>query len=86
MSKATLSKEIEKELAKLNDRIDRKIIKGQSFQTEARRHRELLSTLRRMHTEVPIHTAWRARRIVRSPVRRSLAGGAIERILGVRFA
>ena len=86
MSKATLSKEIEKELAKLNDRIDRKIIKGQSFEREARRHRELLSTLRRMHEDVPTRVARRTRRAPTSPVRRSLAGGSMRRIFGVRFA
>ena len=45
MSKDTLHAEIRKELNKLNDRIDRKIVRGQRFDADARRHEELLSTL-----------------------------------------
>ena len=86
MSKATLSKEIKKELAKLNDRIDRKIIKGQSFQKDARRHRELLATLHRVREENPVAAARSVRRVRRSPVHRRLAGGSIQRLFGLKLA
>ena len=81
MSKHTLDKEIQKELRRINDRIDRKIIRGLPFQCEALRHKELLATLQRMHedTEISILTPRRVRSL-RSPVRRSLAGGALRRI------
>ena len=89
MSKTTLTKEIQKELTKLNDRIDRKIIKGQPFRDEARRHKELLATLARITVEDAAEARVirrPARRISKSPVRRSLAGGAIRRMLGFTFA
>jgi len=87
MSKTTLSKEIQKELERLNDRIDRKIIKGQSFKEDARRHRELRATLARMHEDTaPMARKVRRMRAVKSPVHTSLAGGAIRRLLGFGFA
>jgi len=76
-------KEIKKELAKLNDRIDRKIIKGQPFQKDARRHRELLATLHRVCDEAPVAAARRARRVRQSPVHRRLAGGSMRRLFGI---
>lgn len=42
MSQQQLSQAIEQELEKLNARIDLKIIRGQSYVREARRHRFLL--------------------------------------------
>jgi hypothetical protein len=88
MSKHTLDKEIQKELRKLNDRIDRKIIKGQSFRVEARRHKELLVTLARLHAEeeTEARVVRRASRRVKSPVHRSLAGGATRRLFGLSMA
>lgn len=89
MSKNILGKEIQRELARLNDRIDRKIIKGQSFRDEARRHKELLVTLARItaDSDTEASAARRpARRITKSPVRRSLAGGAVARIFRMGMA
>ncbi len=89
MSKNTLGKEIQRELARLNDRIDRKIIKGQSFRDEARRHRELLATLARITADADNDasaTRRPARRIPKSPARRSLAGGAVARIFRMGIA
>ena len=81
MSKHTLGKEIQKELRRINDRIDHKIIRGLSFRYEARRHKELCNTLRQIHgdTVTPIFSS-RWTRALRSPVRGSLAGGALRRI------
>lgn len=88
MSKHTLDKEIQRELAKINDRIDRKIIKGLPFRDEARRHKELLATLQRINEDaVPVaRTLRRPIRTIKSPVRRSLAGGAVQRLFGFRMA
>jgi len=88
MSRSTLSNEIRKELGQLNDRIDRKIIKGQPFHKEARRHKELLATLRCIDEE-SVMAAPKIRkgfRRVKSPVRRSLARGVVGRVFGFRLA
>ena len=45
MSKQKLSKIIKRELAALNETIDWKIVKGLSYQSEARRHKMLLRQL-----------------------------------------
>ena len=88
MSKKTLSSEIRKELARLNDRIDRKIIRGLDFRKDARRHRELLATLKRIDLESATsvravrNSFWR----VKSPVRRSLDRGVVGRIFRFHFA
>lgn len=87
MSKHALSKEIQRELAKLNDTIDRKIVRGQSFVREARRHKELLCTLRRMSDE-GVRAGCVRRTFVRlmSPARRSIAGGAVGRLFSFGVA
>jgi hypothetical protein len=46
MTQNTFEKEIRKELDRLNRRIDEKIIRGLSYATEARRHKQLISRLR----------------------------------------
>ncbi len=51
MTKITLMYLITKEIKKLNSQIDRKIVKGQKYDREARRHRELVYRLRRMESE-----------------------------------
>lgn len=51
MTKITLMYLITKEIKKLNSQIDRKIVKGQRYDREARRHRELVYRLRRMESE-----------------------------------
>ena len=45
MSKHQLAHTIQKELLILNDRIDRKIIKGRSYGKEAHKHKVLLKQL-----------------------------------------
>ncbi len=90
MSKNTLTKEIIRELEKLNDTIDRKIIKGLSYKTEAKRHRELTETLHRIRAEsedeLLAHAAHRSGRRGKSPVRRELAGGVVRRLFGFSLA
>ncbi len=51
MTKITLMYLITKEIKKLNSQIDRKIVKGQKYERDARRHRELVHRLRRMESE-----------------------------------
>lgn len=88
MSKHALSKEIQRELAKLNDAIDRKIVRGQSFVREARRHKELLCTLRRIMGDEGVR-AGRVRRAfarLMSPARRSIAAGAVGRLFSFGVA
>jgi hypothetical protein len=51
MTKITLMYLITKEIKKLNGQIDRKIVKGQKYDRDARRHRELVYRLRRMESE-----------------------------------
>ena len=48
MSKTTMIKTIKKEISALNWAIDMKIIKGQSYRQDARRHKILLMQLRRL--------------------------------------
>jgi hypothetical protein len=45
---------IRKELRKLNDKIDFNIVKGQSYDREARRHKDLVSQLRRLESEASL--------------------------------
>lgn len=91
MSKETLSNEIQRELEKLNDIIDRNIIKGRPYQKEARRHRELSLTLMRIRAEEDAEdmaqvSVRRATRRGKSPVRRRLAGGSFRRLFGFGLA
>jgi len=51
MSKFKIISLLSSELAKLNQEIDLKIIKGLSYEKEARRHRTLLSQLKRLQRE-----------------------------------
>lgn len=82
MNKKTLFKEINKEIQTLNNKIDKKIVKGRSYEKEARRHKELLFTLKRIHEDT--HTKRRLMR--KSPVRRSLKRGVSARIFPLNFA
>lgn len=88
MSKHTLSREITKELEKINDRIDRKIIKGRPYQDEAQRHRELLAAMRHLSEDADVHTGEirRAPKVGRSPVRRSLGGSSFLRLFRLSIA
>ncbi len=51
MSKTTLAKTIKKELVALNWAIDMKIIKGQSYKQDARRHKFLIAQLQYLTRE-----------------------------------
>ncbi len=51
MTKIPLMYLITKEIKKLNSQIDLKIVKGQKYDRDARRHRELVHRLRRMESE-----------------------------------
>lgn len=83
MNKKTLFKEINKEIQVLNNKIDKKIIKGRSYEKEARRHKDLLYTLKRIHGEGAVQK----RRLLRkSPVRRSLKRGVSARVFSWNFA
>lgn len=88
MSKTTLAREIQKEIHKLNNRIDEKIVKGEVFTREAHRHKELLATLRRI--EQDLHAEPRLTRSIffrkRSPVRRSIDRGGVARLFTFRMA
>lgn len=46
MSKYKIVTTIQKELAKINERIDMKILRGESYRQEARQHKALLSQLK----------------------------------------
>ena len=88
MSKATLAREIHKELERLNQSIDEKILKGQRFSLEARRHKELLATLRRIEGDTRFHAHSIRRMLFRttSPVRRSIERGVVARLFTFRMA
>ncbi|MBU3668714.1 MAG: hypothetical protein FGM57_01960 [Candidatus Taylorbacteria bacterium] len=45
---------IRKEIKKLNERIDRKIIKGESYDREAQRHKDLVLQLRKLESEASL--------------------------------
>jgi len=88
MSKTALFKEINKEIKKLNNRIDSKIVRGRSYEKEARRHRELLATMQRINHDAQSSkfTSRRRSRAGKSPVRRSLKRGVVARIFTRKFA
>jgi hypothetical protein len=58
MSKMTMVFSINKELRKINDQIDRKIVKGESYDREARRHRELRSQLRQVERDAAFNRSY----------------------------
>ena len=51
MTKMSLVYMISKELRKLNDKIDHKIVRGMSYDRESQRHKQLLSQLRQVERE-----------------------------------
>ena len=87
MSRDTITYEIRRELDKLNDRIDRKIVKGQRFEAEAKRHKELLAALHRAESDAgACNVRRRPLRFMKSPVRRSLNRGGFARLFSFRMA
>ena len=86
MNKHTTEQAILREIATLNKKIDRAIIRGMSYRRDALRHRELLSVMRSMEPERAHAAATRHARPVRSsPVRRSLVGSVAQRMFSFRF-
>jgi hypothetical protein len=51
MTRMTLMYMINKEIRSINKTIDKKIMKGISYDREARRHKDLVSRLRRIESE-----------------------------------
>lgn len=51
MTKITLMFMISKEISRLNGKIDKKIMKGQKYEREARYHRELVYKLRKLESD-----------------------------------
>lgn len=51
MSPFTVSRQISRELASINETIDRKIIKGLPYAREARRHKELVKLFKSLSRE-----------------------------------
>jgi hypothetical protein len=88
MSKTTLYQKITKEIEKINDRIDTKIVKGVSYEEEARRHRTLLVTLQRISEESQPKVQALNRRSCfgKSPVRHTLKRSVISRLFERKFA
>ena len=63
MSKYRLSKIVQAEINKLNQIIDLKIIRGESYKKEARRHKFLMSQLNGLNRQssfraAPIRASW----------------------------
>ncbi len=92
MTKTTLLREISKEIEKVNNQIDAKIIRGLAYEKEARRHRNLLATLERVGVETGCDTCrgaahfTRRSKIGKSPVHRSLGRGVFARLVPRAFA
>ena len=66
MSKYRLSKIVQAEINKLNQIIDLKIIRGQSYKKESRRHKFLISQLNDLNHQssfraAPIRATWFAK-------------------------
>jgi len=58
MSKMSLMFSIRKELRKLNSKIDAKIVRGEPYERESRRHKQLVSDLRRLESEASMARTW----------------------------
>ncbi len=88
MNKKTVFKEVNKEIKKLNDSIDKKILKGRSYKKEALRHRELLVIMRSISRGERLSKLITKRRSLsgKSPVRKSLKKGVMSRIFTRKFA
>lgn len=54
MRRMTFMFSIRKEINKLNARIDQKIVKGETYDKEARRHKELVLQLRKLESEASL--------------------------------
>lgn len=54
MRKMTLMFAIRRELNKLNSRIDHKIVKGEGYERESKKHKTLVSQLRQLESEASL--------------------------------
>ncbi len=54
MRRMTFMFSIRKEINKINKRIDQKIVKGESYDREARRHKDLVVQLRKLESEASL--------------------------------
>lgn len=58
MNKMSFIFSVRKEIRKINEKIDSKIIKGEAYEREARRHKQLVSELRRLESEASLARTW----------------------------
>jgi hypothetical protein len=54
MRRMTFMFSIRKEITKINKKIDYKIVKGESYEREARRHKDLVLQLRKLESEASL--------------------------------
>lgn len=54
MRRMTFMFSIRKEISKLNKRIDTKIVKGESYERESKRHKDLVQQLRKLESEASL--------------------------------
>ncbi len=89
MKKTIMFKEINKELKRINKKIDLKISKGCSYKIEAKKHKELLSKMQQINSTSNSHVIYKKKRRSRfgkSPVRYNLKRGVMARIFKQGFA
>jgi hypothetical protein len=49
---------IRRELRRINNKIDSKIVRGESYERESKRHKHLVSELRRLESEASMARTW----------------------------
>lgn len=54
MRKMTMMFTIRREINKLNNKIDAKIVRGETYERESKKHRTLVSQLRRLESEASL--------------------------------
>ena len=54
MSKYQIARELRREIKKINEKIDLRIIQGLSYREESRRHKFLVSQLARLQPRTPL--------------------------------
>ena len=58
MQRMSLMFSIRKEIRKLNNKIDSKIVRGESYDRESKRHKQLVGDLRRLESEASMARTW----------------------------
>jgi hypothetical protein len=89
MTKKILLKKIDREIKKVNKKIDFKISKGYSYKKEAKKHKELLLKMQNINNEANISFKLlkkKRSKVGKSPVRYSLKKGVVCRLFGQGFA